>query len=106
MNSWVIDIGNIEGKTDFNIFDISLNTSTYEHLQHNEIKECLTFSSYEDALEYSITLKEKYFDKKDRLIKKYDKLIKKYTQNLKNDRLIFDRHKKLDTLNQFSVKIK
>jgi len=104
MKNWVIDIGHSDGKTDFNIFDISLNSLNYEHKQYNEIKECLTFSSYEDALEYSIILKEKYFDKKDSLYKEYGKLIKNYTQNLRNDRFIFDRHKKLDTLNQVSTK--
>ena len=100
--NWVLDLGLDfdDGRIDFNIFDESLNSRKYEHFQHSPIIECLRFSSYEEALEYSNILKEKYFYEIERLSLEKIELKKKFHQNLEKDRLAFDRIKKLNILNK------
>ena len=100
--NWILDIGVPEYtsncKTYFNIFDISTETPGHEHLLYSQIKDCLRFSTYEEALEYSEFLREKYWNEIDRLYKEKSDLIKRFDKNLEIDRLSFDRREKLKKL--------
>ena len=100
--NWILDLGfdYPDGRTDFNIFDESLNSQFSEHIQHSPIIDCLRFSSYDEALEYSNLLKEKYFNEIERLSIEKIELNKKFHQNLEKDRLTFDRSKKINNLNK------
>ena len=100
--NWILDLGfdYSDGRIDFNIFDDSLNSQFSDHIQHSPIIECLRFSSYDEALEYSNLLKEKYFNEIERLSIEKIELNKKFHQNLEKDRLSFDRSKKMNKLNK------
>ena len=109
LKPWVCDIftkhNNVGGVSTgvlyFHVFDQSKDKD-WKIIQKLTIDNYLRFDSEEDAIEFSIILKKKYFDERDNLYRKIEEINYNYTKNREMDRIAFDRKKKLKELNASS----